>query len=83
MRCDDTRSHVNRNKFLAVNTLDPEEEQEGEKPRDSLKLSWLLQSNKTDVTATTEKKLDFCGNILMETYSTRCGFHRHGRVLRF
>lgn len=39
MRCDDTRSHVNRNKFLAVNRLDPEEEQEGEKPRDSLKLS--------------------------------------------
>lgn len=39
MRCDGTRSHVNRNKFLAVNTLDPAEELEGEKPRDSLKLS--------------------------------------------
>lgn len=54
MRCDGTRSHVNRNKFLAVNTLDPEEEQEGEKPRDIVKFSWLLQSNKTDVTTTTE-----------------------------
>ncbi len=34
MHCDGTRSHVNRNKFLAVNTRDPEEKQEGEKPRD-------------------------------------------------
>lgn len=33
MHCDGTRSNVNRNKSLAVNTCDPEEEQEGEKPR--------------------------------------------------
>lgn len=39
MRCDSIHSHANRNKFLSFKTLGPEEEQEGEKPRDNLKLS--------------------------------------------